>query len=94
MNDTQLAAKVREIVARRFGRAVETVLPETSFFTLAKDSLDIVELVLALETEFQVKIEDNDLEKIGKLCDLTNYLREKRLVARLNNPDLAAGVTE
>jgi acyl carrier protein len=94
MNDTKLEEKVREIVARQFDISVEAVTPGTSLFNLTKDSLDIVELVLALEREFEVKIEDEDLEKLGKIGDLTNYIREKLLCRPSENPEPALGAAE
>ena len=79
MNDKPLDEKVREIIAGQFDINIEAITPVTSIFNLTKDSLDIVEAVLALEREFNVKIEDEDLEKLGKIGDLTNYIREKLL---------------
>jgi acyl carrier protein len=78
MKDRKFEERVYEIIARKFGVSVEAITPATSLFNeLSTDSLDIVEVIMVLEREFNVKIRDEDLEKLGKIDDLVNYIREK-----------------
>jgi len=78
MNEPTIEQRVRAIIARQFKTRADRLTASTSLFKdLANDSLDIVELVLALEQEFAVQIQDEDLEKLGRLDDLTNYIQAK-----------------
>ena len=77
MEDT--AEKVRQIIADQLKRPVEDVKPESRFVEdLGTDSLDTVELVIALEDGFELQIPDVDSERMKKVSDVTKYL-EKRL---------------
>jgi acyl carrier protein len=67
--------RVREIVAEQLGVDVEEVTPEASFTDdLGADSLDTVELVMALEEEFGIEIPDEDAEKISTVGDAVTYI--------------------
>ena len=67
--------KIREIVAEQLGVDVEEVTPEASFIDdLGADSLDTVELVMALEEAFSVEIPDEDAEKIKTINDAIAYI--------------------
>ena len=67
--------KIREIVAEQLGVDVEEVTPEASFIDdLGADSLDTVELVMALEEAFSVEIPDEDDEKIKTINDAIAYI--------------------
>ncbi|SMP07817.1 acyl carrier protein [Desulfurobacterium pacificum] len=69
--------KVREIVADRLGVDPEEVTPEASFIEdLGADSLDTVELVMALEEEFGIEIPDEDAEKIQTVGDAIEYIQK------------------
>jgi acyl carrier protein len=69
--------KVREIVAEQLGVDIEEVTPEASFVDdLGADSLDTVELVMALEEEFGLEIPDEDAEKISTVQDAIKYIEE------------------
>ena len=71
-------AKVKEIVIDKLGVEVSQITPEASFTNdLGADSLDIVELVMGFESEFDISIPDEDAEKIGTVGDATSYLKEK-----------------
>jgi len=71
-------AKVKEIVMDKLGVEESQITPEASFTNdLGADSLDIVELVMGFESEFDISIPDEDAEKIGTVGDATNYLKEK-----------------
>jgi acyl carrier protein len=69
--------KVKEIVVEQLGVDEEEVTEQASFVDdLGADSLDIVELVMALEEEFDLEIPDNDAEKIVTVGDAVNYIKE------------------
>ena len=70
--------KVKSIVAEQLGVKVEEVTPTASFIDdLGADSLDTVELVMALEEEFNIEIPDEDAEKITTVGDAIKYIEEK-----------------
>ncbi len=71
-------AKVKEIIIDKLGVEESQILPEASFTNdLGADSLDIVELVMGFESAFNISIPDEDAEKIAKVGDAINYLKEK-----------------
>lgn len=73
-----LERRVQEIIVEQLGVSAEQAVPEASFIEdLGADSLDIVELVMAMEEEFDVEIPDEDAEKIQTVAGATQYLREK-----------------
>ena len=68
--------KVREIIVEQLGVAEEEVIPSASFVEdLGADSLDTVELVMALEEEFDIEIPDDDAEKIATVNDAYGYIK-------------------
>ncbi len=68
--------KVREIIANQLGVEPAEVVPEASFVDdLGADSLDLVELVMAMEEEFGVEVPDEEAEKMRTVQDTINYLR-------------------
>ncbi|MBB5022020.1 acyl carrier protein [Desulfurispira natronophila] len=67
--------KVKEIVAEQLGVGIDTVNPESSFIDdLGADSLDTVELIMALEEEFGLEIPDDEAEKIVTVQDAISYI--------------------
>jgi len=67
--------KVREIIVDQLGVDETQVTADAAFIDdLGADSLDTVELVMALEEEFDVEIPDEDAEKISKVQDAINYI--------------------
>jgi len=67
--------RVKEIIVEQLGVKAEEVTNEASFVDdLGADSLDTVELVMALEEEFDIEIPDEDAEKIVTVVDATNYI--------------------
>lgn len=70
--------KITEIIVEQLGVKPEEVTPEASFVDdLGADSLDTVELVMALEEEFGIEIPDEDAEKIQTVGDAIRYIDEK-----------------
>ena len=70
-----LEARVREIIAEQLGISEDEIQPESSFMEdLGADSLDVVELVMALEEEFELEIPDEDSEKLKTVGNLVQYL--------------------
>lgn len=67
--------KVKSIIVEQLGVDESAVTPEASFIDdLGADSLDTVELVMALEEEFGIEIPDEDAEKIQTVGDVTKYI--------------------
>lgn len=67
--------RVKDIVVEQLGVAAEEVKPEASFVEdLGADSLDVVELVMALEDKFGVEIPDADAEKIATVGEAVKYI--------------------
>jgi acyl carrier protein len=73
-----LEDRVSAIVVEQLGVTQEELAPEASFIDdLGADSLDIVELVMAMEEEFDIEIPDDDAEKIQTVKDVISYLKGK-----------------
>ncbi len=69
--------KVKKIIVEQLSTEESEVTPEASFIEdLGADSLDIVELIMALEEEFGVEIPDEDAEKIATVGDAVKYIQE------------------
>ena len=70
--------KVKSIIAEQLGVKPEEVTPEAAFVEdLGADSLDTVELVMALEEEFGIEVPDEDAEKMATVGDAIKYIGEK-----------------
>lgn len=75
---SEVAEKVKAIVAEQLGVKAEEVKEEAKFIDdLGADSLDTVELVMALEEEFGAEIPDEDAEKLTTVGDAIRYIQEK-----------------
>ena len=73
-----VAEKIKSIIAEQLGVKPEEVTPQASFIEdLGADSLDTVELVMALEEEFGIEIPDEDAEKMATVGDAAKYIEEK-----------------
>ncbi len=71
-------AKIKDIIVEQLGVDPEKVKAEASFIDdLGADSLDIVELVMAMEEEFDIEIPDEDAEKLKTVNDVVTYLASK-----------------
>jgi len=69
--------KVRDIIVDQLDVDSAEVIPEASFIDdLGADSLDIVELIMALEEEFEIEIPDEDAEKITTVQDAIDYIKQ------------------
>ena len=77
MNTEEVFEKVKAIIINQLGVADTAVTMEASFIDdLGADSLDIVELVMALEEEFDMEIPDSDAEKVVTVGDVVEYIKE------------------
>ena len=75
---TEIPAKVKEVITEQLGVDPERVKAEASFIDdLGADSLDIVELVMAMEESFEIEIPDEEAEKLKTVQDVANYLSSK-----------------
>lgn len=77
MSSEEIFEKVKGIIVEQLGVAETSVTMEASFIDdLGADSLDIVELIMALEEEFDMEIPDTDAEKIVSVNDVVEYIKE------------------
>jgi len=75
---SESADKIKSIIAEQLGVKVEEVVDKASFTDdLGADSLDTVELVMALEEEFGIEIPDEDAEKMSTVSQAIQYIQEK-----------------
>ena len=73
---SEVAAKVTKIIVDQLGVSAEEVKPEASFVEdLGADSLDLTELIMAMEEEFDIEIADDDAQKILKVQDAISYVQ-------------------
>lgn len=79
MSSEEVFDKVKEIIVEQLGVAENTVTSEASFIDdLGADSLDIVELIMSLEEEFDMEIPDADAEKIVTVNDVVEYIKNNQ----------------
>lgn len=71
-------AKVKELVLTRFSLEEDDIALDTSFESIGADSLDIVELIMEIEEEFEIEIPDEDIKKMSTVGDMVEYLKENR----------------
>jgi acyl carrier protein len=68
--------KVRKIIAEKLSVDLEEVIPEASFVDdLGADSLDLVELIMTMEEEFDIDISDEDAEKLESVKDAIDFIK-------------------
>ena len=74
-----IEAKVKDIIVEQLSVNAEDVTPNAKFLEdLGADSLDIVELVMAFEEQFELDIPDEDAEKIRTVGDAVTYINSKK----------------
>ncbi len=79
MTKEELESKVKELICEQLEVSEDQLSPEASFVDdLKADSLAVVELVLALEQEFDLEIPDEDTEKIKTVKDAVGYIQTHR----------------
>ncbi len=70
--------KVKKIIAEKLGVDLAEVVPEASFVNdLGADSLDLVELIMTMEEEFETEISDNDAEKLVTVKDAIDFINSR-----------------
>lgn len=75
-NLENLDQDIKQVIATQLGVELDAVLPNASFIDdLGADSLDIVELVMAMEEKFSIEIPDEEAEKILTVQDAINYIK-------------------
>lgn len=68
--------KIKEMISEQFNIDEENITMDTSFREdLNADSLDLVELIMALEDEFDLEVDDDDVEKINTVGDAVEYIK-------------------
>ena len=77
MSSEEVFEKVKSIIVEQLGATESSVTMEASFIDdLGADSLDIVELIMALEEEFDTEIPDEDAEKVVTVGDVVEYIKD------------------
>jgi acyl carrier protein len=77
MLSEEIFEKVKKIIIDQLGASEGAVSMESSFIDdLGADSLDIVELIMAIEEEFDIEIPDSDAEKVVTVGDVVDYIKE------------------
>ena len=77
MSSEEVFEKVKGIIVEQLGASESAVTMEASFIDdLGADSLDIVELIMALEEEFDTEIPDADAEKVVTVGDVVDYIKD------------------
>ena len=78
MKMEEVQAKLKEIVIERLNAEEDQIKPEASFVEdLGADSLDIVELIMGIEEEFDIEIPDEDAEKLTTVEEAMTYVKTK-----------------
>lgn len=77
MSDKPIDQRVKDIIVEQLGVKPEQVVPTAKFIDdLGADSLDTVELVMALEEEFGIEVPDEQAEKLQSVGDVIKYIEE------------------
>ena len=73
-----ISAKVREVIADHLGLSVDTVRTESSLAKdLGADSLDLMELLMAVEEEFRIEISEDEAERLKTVADVVAFVEKK-----------------
>ena len=77
MGSEEIFEKVKKVIMEQLGVSDSAITLEASFIDdLGADSLDMVELIMALEEEFDIEIPDSDAEKVATVGDVVDYIKE------------------
>ena len=77
MSSEEIFEKVKGVIVEQLGGAEGNITMKASFIDdLGADSLDIVELIMALEEEFDIEIPDSDAEKVVTVGDVVEYIKD------------------
>lgn len=77
MGTEEIFEKVKAIIVEQLGSSESSVTLESSFIDdLGADSLDIVELIMAIEEEFDIEIPDGDAEKVTTVKEVVDYIKD------------------
>jgi len=78
MNGQDILAKMQEMISLQFAVDAESITMDTSFEDdLGADSVDLMELVIAIEEEYEISVEEEDVSDLKTVGDCVNYLSEK-----------------
>jgi len=78
-NTEEVVSKVKDLISQSLGVSPDEIVPDASFIDdLGADSLDIVELVLLIEKEFDIEIPDEDAEKIATVQHAIDYINDHK----------------
>lgn len=69
--------RVKNVVAEGLNVEIDDITEESTLDALGADSLDVVELVMSIEEEFEIEIADEDAESLEKVGDIIKYVEEK-----------------
>ena len=73
-SDLEIAERIKAVIVEQLAVSLDQVVPQASFIEdLGADSLDIVELIMALEEEYDIEIPDEDAEKITTVQNAIDY---------------------
>ena len=76
---SDVTSKVTKVIVDQLGVSADEVKPEAKFVDdLGADSLDLTELIMAMEEEFDIEIADDDAQKIQKVQDAIDYIEAKK----------------
>lgn len=76
---SDVTSKVTKIIVDQLGVSADEVKPEAKFVDdLGADSLDLTELIMSMEEEFDIEIADDDAQKIQKVQDAIDYIEAKK----------------
>lgn len=79
MSEQEIFEKLKKIIVEGLGASEESITMEATFVDdLSADSLDIVELIMSLEEEFDMEIPDSEAEKIVTVGDVVKYIQEHK----------------
>lgn len=78
MTEANTMERLRKLVAEQLGVEEERIVPEASFIDdLEADSLDLVELIMSLEEEFNIEISDEEAEKLTTVGQAEQFVQER-----------------